>query len=128
AQLHSPDDPEERTMSASILDRGLEHLNPHDLVTYSRCPHEMELTRARRASVHSGLPTSVCTPPDVVPIRHSPLFLPPTGHLVVNEGPVDVFAGDRLIYSDENEEGIPVLFPPDQVLPEPQLRRHGANL
>ncbi|MCI4317570.1 MAG: hypothetical protein L3J96_03450, partial [Thermoplasmata archaeon] len=115
-------------MSVNTLEVRPEHLTPHDLVTYSRCPHEMELTRARRASLHSGVLTTACTPADVVPTRHSPLFSPPTAHLVVNEGPLDVFAGDRLIYVDEGEEGVPMLFPPEQIQPDPLLRRHGINL
>jgi hypothetical protein len=115
-------------MSVSNLELRPEHLNPHDLVTYSRCPYEMELTRARRASQRPGASATVCTPPDVIPNRHSPLFSPPAGHLVVNDGPLDVFAGDRLIYADEGEEGVPMLFSPEQVAPESAFRRHGANL
>ncbi|MCI4368993.1 MAG: hypothetical protein L3K09_05465 [Thermoplasmata archaeon] len=106
----------------------IEHLTPHDLVSYSRCPHEMELMRARRTSLRSGVPTNACTPLTVVPERHSPLFSPPAGHLVVNEGPLDVFPADRLIYVDEGEDGVPMLFPPEQVVPEPLLRSHGINL
>ncbi|MGI0132292.1 MAG: CRISPR-associated protein Cas4 [Thermoplasmata archaeon] len=115
-------------MSASSLVLQPEHLTPHDLVTYSRCPHEMELMRVRRASTHSPAPCVACTPLDVVPERHSPLFAPPAGHLVVNDGPLDIFAGDRLIYVDDGEKNLPVLFPPEQVAPDPQLRRHGVNL
>lgn len=105
-----------------------EHLTPHDLVTYSRCPYEMELTHVKRNSLHSSIPLMPCTPLEVVPERHSPLFPPPAGRLLVNEGPLDVFSGDRLIYMDEGEQNVPMLFPPEQVTPEPLLRRHGVNL
>lgn len=115
-------------MSVSNLEVRPEHLNPHDVVTYSRCPHEMELVHARRASLHTTTPTTVCTPSGVVPLRHSPLFLPPASPLSVNDGPLDIFEGDRLIYRDEGESGLPVLFPPEQVDADPSLRRHGVNL
>ncbi len=106
----------------------VEHLTPHDLVSYSRCPHEMELHRVRRLSVHSGAPTVAATPPDAAPIAHSPLFSPPLGHPRVFEGRYDVFPGDRLIYVDEGEDDLPVLFPPEQVALDPALRVHGGNL
>ena len=115
-------------MNAIPLALPAEHLNPHDLVTYSRCPHEMELGRARRASVHSATPVTACTPPGVVPLRHSPMFAPPLQSLVVNEGPLDVFPGDHLVYLDEGEANVPMLFAPEQIVPEPALRRHGVNL
>src|SRR5579863_7121058 len=106
----------------------LEHLTPHDLVTYSRCPHEMELQRVRRLSLVTGQAEVALTPPDVVPARHSPLFAPPLGHPNVFEGRFDVFAGDRLIYLDEGETGLPVLFPPEQVVLDPALRAHNGTL
>jgi len=93
----------------------LEHLTPHDLVTYFRCPHEMELTHARRARTGGGPLGPVRTPLDVVPLRHSPLFSPPVGRLAVNEGRLDVFAGDSLVYEDAEEDDLPVLFDPEQV-------------
>jgi hypothetical protein len=126
-QVHTSTRAESSSMSVSNLELRPEHLNPHDLVTYSRCPHEMELTHARRASLH-GTPSVVCTPPNTVPERHSPLFTPPAGHLVVNEGRLDVFAGDRLIYLDEGEDDLPLLFSAEQIAPDPALRRHGVNL
>lgn len=105
-----------------------EHLTPHDLVTYSRCPYEMELAHVQRNSLHSPTALVACTPLDVVPERHSPLFSPPAGRLLVNDGPIDVATTDRLIYVDEGEANVPVLFPPEQVAPEPRLRLHGVNL
>ena len=116
-------------MSASpIALAQTERLTPHDLVTYSRCPHEMELMHVRRNSAHSPTPLVACTPLDVVPERHTPLFPPPAGHLLVNDGPLDVFSSDRLIYVDEGEQNVPMLFPPDRIQPDPLLRRHGINL
>ena len=93
----------------------LEHLTPHDLVTYFRCPHEMELGRASRPHPIGGPVAPVRTPADVVPLRHSPLFAPPIGHITVNEGPLDVAPLDRLVYEDPGEDDVPVLFPPEQV-------------
>jgi hypothetical protein len=116
-------------MSAPLLTAARpEHLTPHDLVTYSRCPHEMELQRVRHLSVTTGSPQIAMTPPDAVPARHSPLFTPPLGHPQVYEGRLDIFSGDRLIYIDEGEEGLPVLFPPEQTSLDPALRLHGGTL
>ena len=109
-----------------------EPLTPHDLVTYFRCPYEMELAHARRASLREGssaTPSAVRTPADVVPLAHSPLRAPLLPPLPFNAGRLDVFSNDLLVYEDEGEEEeLPVLFAPDQVRPDPQFRRHGANL
>ncbi len=112
----------------------LEHLTPHDLVTYFRCPHELELAHLRRST--AAAPTgaapvalAVRTPPDVVPLRRSPLEPPSTASLVFNEGRLDVFPTDALVYEDAGEEEeLPVLFAPGQVQPDPAFQRHGGNL
>ncbi len=102
-------------MLAPVSAPTLEHLTPHDLVTYFRCPHEMELVRAHRGHV-AGPPTgAVRTPLDVVPLRHSPLFAPPFGRLTVNEGRLDLGFHDVLVYEDDREDDLPVLFPPERV-------------
>jgi hypothetical protein len=96
----------------------LEALTPHDLVTYFHCPHEMELTRACHHVPAGATMGPVRTPPDVVPLRHSPLFAPPLGNLVVNEGRLDLTEKDLLVYEDEGEDDLPMLFPPDRVRPD----------
>ena len=93
----------------------IEHLTPHDLVAYFRCPHEMELGRAYHARAVGGPVGPVRTPADVVPLRHSPLFPPPLGRLAVNEGRLDVFDNDRLVYVDPGEDDLPMLFPAERV-------------
>jgi hypothetical protein len=95
-----------------------EALTPHDLVTYFRCPHEMELARASHHRLEGGMLGMVRTPADVVPLHHSPLFAPPLGHLLVNEGRLDLSEKDILVYEDEGEEDLPMLFPPDRVRPD----------
>lgn len=102
-------------MLAPLAAPALEHLTPHDLVTYFRCPHEMELQRARHAETMTGTLGAVRTPLDVVPLRHSPLFAPPLGHLTVNEGRLDIGDHDRLVYEDDGEDDLPMLFPPERV-------------
>jgi hypothetical protein len=96
----------------------LEHLTPHDLVTYFRCPHEMELARADRPSPPGGPAPRVRTPADVVPLRHSPLFSPPLGGVIVTEGRLDLSERDLLVYEDGAEDDLPVLFPPERVRPD----------
>jgi hypothetical protein len=115
-------------MASVQLANAPEHLTPHDLVTYSRCPFEMELVHASRASIRTGSLVAVRTPLDVVPERHSPMFSPPVHRLVVNEGRLDLFPSDTLIYADEGEDDLPVLFPPEQVHLDDRLRGHGGNL
>jgi hypothetical protein len=105
----------------------LEHLTPHDLVTYSRCPHEMELAHARHRSLLSGTESLPRTPADVVPLRHSPLFTPLATGVEVVEGRLDVDARDRLIYVDEGEENLPVLFAPEQTAIDPRFRLPGSR-
>lgn len=106
----------------------VEHLTPHDLVTYSRCPFEMELMHRRHAH---GVPAPESVGPILsggAPLRHSPLFTPPHGVVRVMEGRLDVFDSDTLVYVDEGEEDLPVLFPPERVRPDPAFRVHGVNL
>jgi len=93
----------------------LEHLTPHDLVTYFHCPHEMELTRLRDPARSSGSGGVPITPLDVVPLRHSPMFSPPLSTIEVFPGRIDIAPNDVLVYQDEGEDGIPVLFPSDRV-------------
>lgn len=115
-------------MSVSVSLARPEHLTPHDLVTYSRCPHEMELLRARHASLHAPAPVAPCTPADVVPERHSPLFAPPLGRLRVFEGRLDVAPHDTLVYWDEGEDDLPVLFPAERVRLDPAFGHPGGTL
>jgi len=102
-------------MLAPLAAPALEHLTPHDLVTYFRCPYEMELVRATHSERLTGKPGTVRTPADVVPLRHSPMFPPPLGHLTVNEGRLDVGDRDRLIYEDPGEDDLPMLFPTERI-------------
>jgi hypothetical protein len=55
-------DPDDELMAVAIAAPALEHLTPHDLVTYYRCPHEMELVHVQRASQRDGGPASPRTP------------------------------------------------------------------
>ncbi|MCI4336623.1 MAG: hypothetical protein L3K17_05440 [Thermoplasmata archaeon] len=118
-------------MSAVVLPLArpvVEHLTPHDLVTYSRCPFEMELHHRQRA--HSGPLSAASDLPLAAgaPLRHSPLFSPPHGAVRVFEGRLDLFDTDYLVYQDEGESEMPMLFPPERVRPDPKFRVHGANL
>ena len=115
-------------MDAGTLVVRPEHLTPHDLVTYSRCPYEMEVVRARRASLHAPTPVTPCTPSDVVPERHSPLFSPPVMHIRANDGRLGLDAHHTLVYVDEGEDDLPVLFAPDRVRPDPRFALHGGTL
>ncbi|MGA8711175.1 MAG: hypothetical protein ACLP8Y_06235 [Thermoplasmata archaeon] len=108
-------------MLAPLAIPAAEHLTPHDLVTYFRCPHEMELVRALHVQRTTGTLGPVRTPLDVVPLRQSPLFSPPIGKLVVNEGRLDLFDGDRLVYEDPGEDDLPMLFPPERVQIDPKF-------
>jgi len=99
-----------------------EHLTPHDLVTYFRCPHEMELVHALHTQRLTGVLGPVRTPLDVIPLHQSPLFSPPLGEIVVNEGRLDLFDDDdRLVYEDPEEDDLPVLFPPERVQMDPRF-------
>lgn len=108
-----------------------EPLTPHDLVTYFRCPHELELAEACRHAPR-GTPIealSVRTPREVVPLHRSPLDALPPGVPTFNDGRFDVFPADRLVYEDEGEEDeLPILFAPEQTRPDPVFRQHGFNL
>lgn len=92
-----------------------EHLTPHDLIAYFHCPHEMELTRAGHEARVLGTPIAPRTPANVVPLRHSPLFTPPLGQIEVVPGRLDLGSDDYLVYEDEGEDDLPVLFPPERV-------------
>jgi hypothetical protein len=105
-----------------------EALTPHDLVTYFRCPHEMELARANHHRLADGSLGTVRTPLDVVPLRHSPLFAPPLGHLLVNEGRLDLTEKDILVYEDAGEDDLPMLFPPERVRPDIRFSGDRATL
>ena len=112
---------------AAVSLSGLEHLTPHDLVTYSRCPHEMELHRAHQASVRTGTEVQPRTPLDAVPEHHSPLFTPPMHSVQVFEGRIDFGPLDRLVYVDAGERDLPVLFAPEQTALDTRLAdSHGT--
>ncbi|HTT35858.1 MAG TPA: hypothetical protein VMH78_08355 [Thermoplasmata archaeon] len=105
----------------------VEHLTPHDLVTYSRCPWEMTLQHARRRAHLAGSAPEVPTLGGPT-LRHSPLFTPPAGGVRVIEGRLDLLPGDTLVYADEGEHGLPVLFPPERVRPDARLLAHGGTI
>ncbi|MGP8073374.1 MAG: hypothetical protein ACLPZM_09695 [Thermoplasmata archaeon] len=105
-----------------------EWLTPHDLVTYFRCPHEMELVRSVHVHPNGGPSPVVRTPTDVVPLRHSELFAPPLGHLIVNEGRLDLTDKDVLVYEDGGEDDLPMLFPPERVRPDARFAVGNATL
>jgi hypothetical protein len=105
-----------------------EHVTPHDLVTYSRCPHEMELLRSRHASLITGQPVVARTPMDVIPLHHSPLFSPPNLGVAVNDGRLDVAPDDRLVYEDVGEVDLPILFADGQVEIDPRYRPPNLTL
>ncbi|MFI5414400.1 MAG: hypothetical protein ACHQ16_01870 [Candidatus Lutacidiplasmatales archaeon] len=106
---------------AAVALSALEHMTPHDLVTYSRCPHEMELHRARQATNRTGAVVAPITPTGTSPERHSPLFSPPVHSVQVFEGRIDFGPLDRLVYLDAGETGIPVLFSPEQTVLDARL-------
>jgi len=115
-------------MAAVAQLRPPEHVTPHDLVTYSRCPHEMELLHARHASLVTGQTVVARTPLDVVPLRHSPLFTPPNLGVVVNDGRLDVAPDDRLVYEDDGEPDLPMLFAEDQIHVDSRYRPPNTTL
>ena len=115
-------------MAAVAQLRPPEHVTPHDLVTYSRCPHEMELLHARHTSLVTGQSVIARTPLDVVPLRHSPLFTPPNLGVVVNDGRLDVFPDDRLVYEDDGEDDLPIIFSDGQVQLDPRYRAPNTTL
>ena len=130
AQLHSPGSREAAEMNApsAVSLAPPEHLTPHDLVTYSRCPFEMELQhRLRAARLHGG-PAPDPLLASGAPLHHSPLFPPPQGQVRVLDGRLDLFDTDYLVYEDEGEDDLPVLFPPERIRPDARFRQHGANL
>lgn len=105
-----------------------EHVTPHDLVTYSRCPYEMELVRTAHASVVSGQPVAARTPLGVAPMRHSPLFTPPNLGVVVNDGRLDIAPDDVLVYEDAGEDDLPILFSEQQVRLDTRFRPPSSTL
>lgn len=115
-------------MAADLPRVGPEHLTPHDLVGYSRCPHEMELTRSRHHTAHGAPPPPVLTPANAVPERHSPMFPPPLGGVRAIEGRLDIRTEDRVAYSDPGEEDLPMLFPPERIGMASCFATHGVNL
>ena len=115
-------------LQATPLPLPQEHLTPHDLVAYFHCPHEMELTRVERASRLSGTVAVARTPLDVVPLRHSPIFSPPLTDVEVVPGRLALGRHDRLVYHDEGEDELPVLFPPEQVHLDARFRDGVGNL
>ena len=115
-------------MAVAAQLRPPEHLTPHDLVTYSRCPHEMELIHSRHASFITGQPVQARTPLDVIPLRHSPLFTPPNLGGIVNDGCLDIAQEDRLVYEDEGERDLPILFGEGQVQLDPRYRAPNSTL
>lgn len=112
-------------MSEPASPEPLEHLSPHDLVTYFRCPYEMELHRSR-AGPGAAPPRPPLTPLDVVPLHRSPLFDPPGHRARTTEGRLDLGLHDVLIYEDEHERDLPVLFPPERVEIAPAFRGAGG--
>ncbi len=98
----------------SPLPPGINHLSPHDIVTYFRCPQEMEIHRRQRESWRSGRPLGGILGAPGPGLLRSPLPPPPLDHLVVFQGRLDVFSGDTLIYEDPDERNLPILFPPAQ--------------
>jgi hypothetical protein len=114
-------------MNAPLL-AAPEHLTPHDLVTYSRCPYEMELQHRARAERLHGEAGASLPPMGGAPLRHSPLFPPPHDQVRVFDGRLDIFDSDLLVYEDEGEDDLPVFFPPERVRTDPVFRQHGPNL
>jgi hypothetical protein len=121
-------DPDDELMAVAIAAPALEHLTPHDLVTYYRCPHEMELVHVQRASQRDGGPASPRTPRDVVPLHRSPLVEPPHVNAAVNGGRFDVFPQDSVVYQDEGEDDLPMLFASNQMRIESRFLTHNRNL
>lgn len=99
-----------------------EHLTPHDLVSYFRCPHEMVLHRRHG---DPGAPTA--DEPGLRPIRHSPLLAPPAGNVRAVEGRLALDARDTLVYLDP-EDGLPGLFAPERTALDPRFTAYPRNL
>jgi hypothetical protein len=104
-----------------------EHLTPHDLVTYFRCPHEMELQHAEHRQHVTGAAFAPITPAHARPLRHSPLLGPPMTSVSVVDGRLDLDDGDTLVYLDD-EEGLPILFPPERVRLDARFTTRPRNL
>lgn len=115
-------------MAAVAQLRSPEHVTPHDLVTYSRCPYEMELLHSRHASLVTGQTVVARTPMDVIPLRNSPLLPPPNLGVIVNDGRLDVAPDDRLVYEDAGESELPILFADGQVQIDPRHQTPNLTL
>jgi hypothetical protein len=113
---------------AAVVPPVLEHLTPHDLVTYSRCPHEMELHHASQEAARHSSGIAPRTPPATRPDHHSPLFSPPVHSVQAFEGRIDFGPLDRLVYIDAKERGLPVLFSPEQTELDSRLGRHDGTI
>jgi hypothetical protein len=114
-------------MSASAALESPEHLTPHDLVTYFRCPHELEILEAQRRSRIAGSPVQLRTPLGTVAARASPLSPPPLDGLEVVDGRLEIDPTDTLVYSDPAEAGLPILFATEQIRLDPPVGA-GATL
>jgi hypothetical protein len=88
----------------------------------------MELLHARHASLIGGRPIVARTPLDVIPLRHSPLFTPPNLGVVVNDGRLDVAPDDCLVYEDEGESDLPILFAEGQVRLDARFKKPSDTL
>ena len=106
----------------------VEHLSPHDIVTYFRCPHEMELHRAQHLSWRTGQAVLPLTPTGTPPSGHSPLTAPPGESANAQPGRLIIGVHDLLLYQDPDESGLPILFPPEQSHAHAFVRQHGATL
>jgi hypothetical protein len=115
-------------MSATPPMGPVEHVTPHDLVTYSRCPYEMELLRTRHATLITRQEVLPRTPLDVIPLRHSPLFSPPNLGVIANDGRLDIAPDDRLVYEDAGEDNLPILFAEAQVQLDARYRPPNSTL
>ncbi|HZY70408.1 MAG TPA: hypothetical protein VFF67_05460 [Thermoplasmata archaeon] len=102
-----------------------EHLTPHDLVSYFRCPHEMALHRRHAETPAPG--GSATDELGLHPLRHSPLLAPPAGNVRSVEGRLALDDRDTLVYLDP-EDGLPGLFPPERVSLDPRFTTYPRNL
>src|SRR5258708_12840119 len=101
---------------------GLLHLPPHDLVTFSRCPLEMELLHRRREAQRTSTTAAPIGRVSAV-LRQSPMFAPSSAHVRVVDGRLYLAPHDPLVYAAEGAEALPILFPPKRVPPHPPLPR-----
>ncbi len=114
-------------MLAEPIPAPLEPLSPHDLVTYYRCPREFAWQHARHAAGRPGSADPFLSASGA-PLARSPLAPPPLTGVTVTEGRLDLEAHECLVYEDEEEDGLPVLFPPERVRLDPRFRGPTATL